>query len=579
MEAYNYGKRLNGEPVSAGIAIGSVYKFIPQRYRAEEAYCPSERVPAEWSRAQGAFFEAVKELDQMQAMFSEQDKNKAMIFAAHQELLKDEELREAVYTGIAETHYTAEYSVEVAITAFTEMLSMVADPLIAARCADLGDIKNRILRILSGEKEKNLSHLPGPVIVVAKDLLPSDTAMLDTDNTLGIITEEGSRTSHSAIIARSMHIPAVLSVKNAMKETEEGQILVLDALIGSILLEPDKETLVAYEQKKKAYCSQKQETEKYISANPCTSDGVLIELGLNIGDANKDRHQAYADFIGLFRSEFLYMESNHMPTEEEQFLSYRQVLEQAEGKTVTLRTLDIGGDKTLPYFTLPREENPFLGQRALRLCFAHAELLHTQLRAAYRAAAYGNMQIMFPMAGSLEDFRRAKEMALSVKEELCREGKPVPQVPLGVMIEIPAMAMIADLIAQEVDFASVGTNDLCQYMCAADRMNAQVAAYYQCFSPAMVRVLKGVAEAFNVLQKPISVCGEMGGDPMGAMLLIGLGWRKLSMSGSNLAAVKEMICTHTLRQMEELGVEALQCRTEAEVKALLTQAIAERKCT
>lgn len=564
---------LKGTPVSKGIAMGRAYLYGGEEYKAEAAHCLPEKASQEMERVQKAIDKAAEELQNMQAFFAEQDEDRALIFGAQEELLEDEELEETIRQGILEEAYTAEYAVSSAFSAFAEILSMVDDPLIAARTADLRDVEKRVLRILAGKTEKNLSCLKESVIIVARDLLPSDTAMLDTAHTLGIVTEIGSTTSHSAIIARSMKLPAVLGIENAVKEIQDGAFLVLDAVEGKVLLQPEEETVRVYEAKQAEFYGRQQETERYLKAKPCTKDGIAIELGLNIGGTELNEGYAHADFIGLFRSEFLYMESSHMPTEEEQFRAYRQVLEQAEGKAVTLRTLDIGGDKVLPYFALPKEENPFLGQRALRLCFANEDLFHAQLRAAYRASVYGNLQIMFPMVGSLEDFRRAKEAALAVRTELLGEGLDVPQVPLGVMIEVPSAAMTADLIAKEADFASVGTNDLCQYLCAADRMNTTVSQYYQSYSPAMLRTLKQVADAFTQENKPVCVCGEMGGDPMAAMLLIGLGWRKLSMSASNLAAVKEMICKHTLQQMEQVTAAALKCATEEEVKALATAAL------
>lgn len=504
---------LRGTPVSKGIAMGRAYLYGGEEYKAEAAHCPPEKTSQELERVQKAMDKAAEELQNMQTFFAERDEDRALIFSAQEELLEDEELGDTIRQEILGEAYTAEYAVSSAFSAFTEILSMVDDPLIAARTADLRDIEKRVLRILAGKPEKNLSCLKESVIVVARDLLPSDTAMLDTAHTLGIITEIGSTTSHSAIIARSMKLPAVLGIENAVQEIQDGAFLVLDAVEGKVLLQPEEETIHAYEAKQAEFYGRQQETEQYLKAKPCTKDGIAIELGLNIGGTELNEGYAYADFIGLFRSEFLYMESSHMPMEEEQFRAYRQVLEQAEGKTVTLRTLDIGGDKILPYFALPKEENPFLGQRALRLCFANEDLFRAQLRAAYRASVYGNLQIMFPMVGSLEDFRCAKEAALAVRAELLEEGLDVPQVPLGVMIEVPSAAMTADLIAQEADFASVGTNDLCQYLCAADRMNTTVSQYYQSYSPAMLRTLKQVADAFTQANKPVCVCGEMGGIP------------------------------------------------------------------
>ena len=564
---------LRGAPVSKGVAIGKAYLYRPVSYSTPEAYCKPEEASAEYARVKAAIDNAVEELESIQASFSDRDADKAMIFAAHQELLEDEELLESIEMGIMDENRTAEYGVASAFSDFIELLSMVDDPMIAARTADLQDVRNRVLRLLAGDEEKNLSRLPGDVIIVAHDLLPSDTATLDREHVLGILTEIGSGTSHSAIIARSMHLPAILGVPDALDKIEDGAMIILDAMDGQVLLDPDEAALADYRAREEAFRIRRAQIEKYIDAEPITKDGVRIDLGLNIGSDAADDNYNYTNFVGLFRSEFLYMESDHLPTEDEQFEAYRRVLQHAKGNPVTLRTLDIGGDKKLPYMPLPEEENPFMGQRALRLCLANEGLFRTQLRAAYRASVYGTLWIMFPMVGSLDDLRKAKAFANSVRNELIAEGLEIPEVPLGIMIEIPSIAMIAPLAAEEADFASVGTNDLCQYLCAADRMNAAVADCYQSFSPAMLFTLKRIVDAFNAAGKPISVCGEMGGDPMAALLLIGFGWRKLSMSGSGIAAVKEMIATHTLEEMQQIAEKALTLKTEEEVKALVKEAL------
>jgi len=564
---------LRGAPVSKGIAIGKAYLYRPVSYQTPEAYCKPEEAAAEYARVKEAIDAALEELQSIQFSFSEEDADKGMIFAAHQELLEDEELLESIEMGIMEENRTAEYGVGAAFSDFIEILSLVNDPLIAARTADLQDVRNRVLRILAGDEEKNLSRLPGDVIIVAHDLLPSDTATLDRAHVLGILTEIGSGTSHSAIIARSMHLPAVLGVPDCLDKIEDGAEIILDAIEGQVFLAPEAALVEDYAKKREAFLARLAQTEKYLAAEPITKDGVRIDIGLNIGSDAADENYNYTDFVGLFRSEFLYMESDHLPTEDEQFEAYKNVLQHAKGKPVTLRTLDIGGDKKLPYMPLPEEENPFMGQRALRLCLANEGLFRTQLRAAYRASVYGTLWIMFPMVGSLDDLRKAKAFANKVRDELIAEGLEIPEVPLGIMIEIPSIAMIAPLAAEEADFASVGTNDLCQYLCAADRMNAAVTDCYQSFSPAMLFTLKRIVDAFNAAGKPISVCGEMGGDPMAALLLIGFGWHKLSMSGSGIAGVKEMIATHTVDEMRQIAEKALTLHTEAEVKALVAEAL------
>ena len=397
--------------------------------------------------------------------------------------------------------------------------------------------------------------------------MPSDTANLDRDHVKGLITEVGGSNSHCAILARSFSLPAILGAEDAMTQVQDGQDLILDGLTGQIWLDFSEEEKEQYEQKRQLWKKQIEEEQTYLLRPGATKDEVRIALGINVGSDAYDIEGAAYDFIGLFRTEFLYMENDHMPTEEEQFSVYRRILEGAKRKPVTLRTLDIGGDKTLPYFSLPKEDNPFLGERALRLCFSHMEIFETQVRAALRASVYGNLQIMFPMVGSMEDIRKAKEAVRKVMDALDQEGIVYdPKVKIGVMIEIPSLALQADLVAQEVDFASIGSNDLTQYVCAADRMNAAMETYYQTYAPAMIRLLGFVFESFQKVNKPISVCGEMAGNPKGAALLVGLGARKLSMNAAMLAAVKAELARHTIDELEKMAKTCQGLCTEKEIK-------------
>ncbi len=558
-----------GTPVSRGIAIGAAYRYRPAVYVVRQGDCAAGGAAAERARFELARQAAIAELKRTRASFPESAAGQAMIFAAHEELLNDEEVLEAIYEGVDVEHRNAEYAVSEAFEAFIALLSGVQDATIASRTADLWDVRNRLLRLLSGGEEKNLSRLPGPVIIVAHDLLPSDTATMDRENVLGIITEVGAAASHSAIIAKSMNIPAVLGVADALELVQDGEALILDAVEGRVLRSPNEATLASYRARAEEFRAQRTLAARYLNLEARTSDGVRLEIGLNIGSDAPDEHYRHADFVGLFRTEFLYMESDHLPSEQEQFEAYRRVLLLAEGKPVTLRTLDIGGDKKLPYLALPEEENPFLGRRALRLCLDEEDIFRSQLRAAYRASVFGRLQIMFPMVGSLDDIARAKAAALSAREELAAEGVAMGEVPIGIMIEIPAIAVIADLAAEAVDFASIGTNDLCQYLCAADRMNAAAARYYQSFSPAMLRTLRHVIDAFDAAGKPLSICGEMGGDPDAVLLLAGMGLKKLSMSGSAIAEVKAALAAHSSGELKTLAAQALRCGTEEEVRALV----------
>ncbi len=563
---------LKGNPVSPGVALGEAFLYQVPVYEVLESYVEKGSERKYMDSLELALYKANSELEDLMAALMESEPDKAKIFAAHREILGDEEILEMLKEAVEEEGKHPDFAVKSVFDKFIELIGNVKDPLIAARTADLKDVCNRLLRILKGEKEKNLSSLPENSIVVAKDLLPSDTATIDRAHVAGIITEAGGAASHTAIIARGYRIPAVAGVDKVLEIIEDGTTLVLDALTGEITVSPDEKKKKAAVLKAEDFKNQKAEAEKFESKPAVTADGIKVEIGINIGTDKFCVPFENYDFVGLFRTEFLYMESNHLPTEEEQLESYKRVLEQAKGKPVTLRTLDIGGDKTLSYMQLPKEGNPFLGNRALRLCFKHTDLFETQLRAALRASAFGPLQIMFPMVGSIEDIRRAKAAVLAVKEQLRREKQSFNEnTGVGVMIEIPAAAVIADLVAEEVDFASVGTNDLAQYLCAADRMNPETAVYYQSMSPAMLRVLGTIFEAFHRKGKPVSVCGELAGDPEAAVLLAGLGLRKFSMSESGIAQIKAVLAGINTEKARETALICKQLCTEKEVKEYLAE--------
>jgi len=565
---------IKGNPVSPGIVLGKifVYEKPSGQNLVRREYFETGGEEAELSLFNVAMETALGELDAVIARLeADGAPDKAKIFEAHKELLTDEELLENIEQSIVNDKKLPEFAVDEAFDEFIELLGNAGDALIAERTADLRDVRDRLLRVLWGGAEVNLSRLDGPVIIAAYDLLPSDTATLDRENVLGIITETGGATSHTAIIANSYNIPAILGVGEAIKMLKNGMFAGMDAITGEIFLEPDAEEILRLEAKA---CRAKEiaaEEAKFAGLTATTKDGTRFDTGINIGSAEKIPAYAYCDFVGLFRTEFLYMDNDHLPGEDEQFEAYRRVMENAAGKPVTLRTLDIGGDKTLSYMELPKEENPFMGKRALRLCLDRTDIFRDQLRAAIRAAVFGEMWIMLPMVGSLDDIRRAREFFDNVKTGLDADGIPRGEPKFGIMIEIPSIAAVADLAAGEVDFASIGTNDLCQYLCAADRMNPAVDEYYQSFSPAMVRILGTVAEAFDKLQKPLSVCGEMAGDVAGAILLAGLGYRKLSMSGGKLARVKAALSRITISEAEEAARAAKIARTQAEVMSIVDQ--------
>ena len=569
---------LKGNPVSRGIALAKVYVYKAFKADVHESYFEAGQEAAKFKQFTDAVAAAEAELDTIVASLSVESPEKAKIFTAHIEILNDEEVAEEVKDMIYSSKAMPDYAVDMVFTEFAILLEKAKDSLIAARAADLRDVRNRVLRILKGEKEQNLANLREKVVVVAHDLLPSDTATLDRSHVMGIVTEVGGATSHTAIIARSYKIPAVLGVPEATEIMQNGDMIVLDALKGQVLLEPERATISEYEVKLEEFLKSEKQTAEYLGRIPLVASGERFSVGLNIGSTEPDEGFKYVDFVGLFRTEFLYMESEHMPTEDEQFAAYKKVLANAMGNPVTLRTLDIGGDKSLRYLVLPKEDNPFLGNRALRLCLDMPDMFRTQLRAALRASAFGPMQIMFPMVGTIDDVRAGNAAVEAVKAELRAEGIPFDEkIKVGIMIEIPSIAMIADLAAKETDFASVGTNDLTQYLHAVDRMNPKLITYYQSSSPAMFRILGKIFKEYNEANKQVSVCGELAGDPLAAIVLFGLGLRKFSMNASNIAHVKRMLSLFTLAETEEIAEKVVNMDTQADVEAFLKAEVAKRE--
>lgn len=568
---------LKGNPVSRGIALGKVYIYKAFKADVHESYFEAGKEDDFYTKYQDAVKTAEKELNSIITSMTEESPEKAKIFTAHVEILMDEEVEEGVKEMIYESRTMPDYAVDEVYTDFANLLEKAKDPLIAARAADLRDVRNRVLRILKGEKESNLSSLRESVIVVAHDLLPSDTATMDRNRVMGIITEVGGATSHTAIIARSYKIPALLGVADATAIVSNGDNVIMDALAGKVLLDPEKETIKEYQEKLVEYIKEERETSQYLDKIPLVASGERYSIGLNIGSTDPDENFKYVDFVGLFRTEFVYMNSEHMPTEQEQFDAYKKVLANAMGNPVTLRTLDIGGDKSLRYMVMPKEDNPFLGNRALRLCLDHVEIFKTQLRAALRASAFGPMQIMFPMVGTIDDIRAAKAVVDEVKENLRKNGIAFDEkIAIGIMIEIPSIGLIADLAAKEVDFASVGTNDLTQYLHAVDRMNPAITGYYQSLSPSMLRILGRIFAEFNKAGKPISVCGELAGDHLGALVMFGLGLRKFSMNAANIGRVKRTLSLFTLEEAKDIARKSQNLNTEAEVIAYLKTEVEKR---
>jgi phosphotransferase system enzyme I (PtsI) len=563
---------LTGKGAAPGIAVGRVYVYNKNFRIPAEAFVKEGEQQSQLDRYLTVKKQALQELEGIRFSLQKIDPGKAEIFIAHQEIVEDIIINDEIPAKILKERWAGDWAIYQVYQNVLDVLRKTPDPLISERASDFDDVRALLLRLWYGQENDGLSALKEPVIIAAHELMPSDTAGLNRDKVLAIITEAGGVTSHTAIIAKSYGIPAVLGIEGLLDFVKQGQLAAVNAEEGTVILDPEESVAGEYIKKNGALNRGRQDAELFRDREGRTLDGVKIDIGLNISGANDNELKAetFVDFAGLFRTEFLYMGRNTLPAEEEQFKVYRRVLECFGEKPVILRTLDIGGDKQLSSMTLPREENPFLGNRALRFCFSNPEIFKAQIRAALRAAVYGDLWLMLPMVGSIDDIRRAKEQIALVGAELKKEGKQAAEVKIGIMIEIPSIALVADLAAKEVDFASIGSNDLCQYLCAADRMNNAVESYYQSYHPAMFRIIKKTAAGFTEAGKPISICGELGGDPAAAPALIGLGIRKLSMGEASVAEVKRAVASVTLKHCEEIAAKVLSFSTAAEIENFLS---------
>ena len=564
---------LKGNGVSPGIAVGNIFIYGTTQIIPDEGLCAPGEEQAQIDQYGAVKKKAIDELKHLVARMEKNDPEKAKIFTAHQDIVNDVAINEEIPGKIQNEHWNGDWAIYKIYENFIRMVKKAKDPLIAERASDFEDVRGRLLRLWHGGSEKGL-HAPGrQVIIAARELLPSDTASMDPCKVLAILTETGGLTSHSAIIARSYGIPAILGIPALLENVRQDQRAVVNAVEGTVYLDPDTAMIDEYAKKTEAWRKEKENTEVFRKINAHTKDNVKIDIALNIASADEKELEAagYTDSVGLFRTEFLYMGRPDLPPEEEQFYLYKKVLESFAPRPVTLRTLDIGGDKTLESMGLPKEENPFLGNRALRLCFANPEIFTTQIRACLRAAMYGNLWIMLPMVGSMDDIRRAQEFIQKAKDGLKKEGVPCGDYKLGIMVEIPSIALVAGHAAKEVDFASIGSNDLCQYLCAADRMNSAVENYYQSYHPALFKLIGETVKAFANEGKPVSVCGELGGDPLAAPVLVGLGVTKLSMGAASVANIKRTISCLTMEKAVEMAQKVLELATDNEVRTYLLE--------
>lgn len=566
--------RLMGIAASDGIAIGRAYLLTEPDLTFEKRTV--EDPEGEITRFLDSFEKAKKEVQAIRDHVAKAvGEEEAQVFDAHVMVLSDPELMNSIKDNIQTNRVNAEQAVHDVTTMFIQMFEAMEDnPYMQERAADIRDVSERVMSHLLGVKIPTPSTIKEEVVIVARDLTPSDTAQLNRQYVKGFVTDIGGRTSHSAIMARSLEIPAVVGTQSVTTQVTDGDMVIIDGLDGNIIINPDGETLAKYQEKATVYEAQKTEWAKLKNAATVTKDGKHVELGANIGTP-KDLTGVLAngaEAIGLYRTEFLYMDSDTFPSEEEQFEAYKTVLQEMDGKPVVVRTMDIGGDKELPYLELPEEMNPFLGYRAIRICLAEPEMFRTQLRALLRASVYGTLRIMFPMIATLNEFRAAKQLLEEEKAKLIEEGVEVSNdIQVGIMIEIPAAAVLAHQFAKEVDFFSVGTNDLIQYTMAADRMSQQVSYLYQPYNPSILTLLKHVIDSAHAQGKWVGMCGEMAGDQMAVPLLLGLGLDEFSMSASSILQTRSLLAKLDTNEMKELADKAInECTTVEEVMELVT---------
>ena len=564
-------KMIKGIAASPGISIAKAFRLQDPDLTVIQSRVsnPGEEI----IRFEKAIDKSRKELTVIQDYATKElGEDKAEIFAAHLLILEDPELINPIKDKIANDWVNAEFALNEVAVMFVSMFENMENQYMKERAADIKDVKKRILANLLGVSISNPSMISEEVIIIAEDLTPSDTAQLNRKYAKGFTTDIGGRTSHSAIMARSLEIPAVVGTKTVTSTIENGMKVIIDGLDGKVIVNPNEDEVKLYQKKKVAYEAQKVEWAKLVHEKTVTSDDYEVELVANIGTPQDVQGvlDNGGEGVGLYRTEFLYMGRDTFPTEEEQFEAYKSVLERLGDKPVVVRTLDIGGDKELSYLNLPKEMNPFLGYRAIRLCLEMQDMFRTQLRALLRASIFGNLKIMFPMIATLDEFREAKSILIEEKEKLQKNDVKVSDhIEVGIMVEIPSTAVLADVFAKEVDFFSIGTNDLIQYTFAADRMNEQVSYLYQPYNPAILRLVKNVIDAAHNEGKWVGMCGEMAGDEIAIPILIGLGLDEFSMSATSILPARSQILKLNKEELKEAAKQVLAMGTAEEVKTYI----------
>jgi len=568
-------ERLKGIPASRGICVGPIFQFVRQKLIIEETAVGDP--VAEVERLDEAIEKAKEQIERIyEKALGESSEADAEIFHAHKLILEDPELLTAAKKKINEQQASAEFAMMQTSQEFADIMAAMNDEYFSARATDIMDVGSRVARILLGIAETPTANLKVPSVIAADDLTPSDTVMLDKSLVLGFCTARGSATSHTAILARGLGIPAVAGAGEELLAVKDGTKMIVDGTKGEVIIDPVAALEEEFVQRKKAAETIQAKAMEHAVEPAVTKDGVQVEVVANIGNVEgaKNAVEHGAEGVGLLRTEFLYLERNSLPSEDEQYEAYRAILDVFGQMPVILRTLDVGGDKEIPYMGLEQEANSFLGQRALRLCLVRPDIFKPQLRAALRAGTERNLKIMYPMVATASEVRKAGHVLEKCRQELEKERTAyADDIEIGIMVEIPSAALVADQLAKEVDFFSIGTNDLSQYTMAADRTNPKVSGLSDAFFPAVLRLVRDVITAAHAEGKWVGMCGELAGEPLAAPILLGLGLDEFSMSPPMVPVIKQIIRNLSAEEMKDLAVEALKLETPDEIKGLIKERV------
>jgi phosphotransferase system enzyme I (PtsI) len=568
---------VKGLGVSPGIGIGKAVVIDKASINITKNYIKD--AGNELDRLMNAIEAAKEQLNELYvSTIDELGEKEAQIFKSHEMMLEDDTFISDVENRIKQEGVNAEYALNETSNVYIKMFQSIEDEYLRERAEDIKDVMNRVIRILMGISSVDFSNLKENSIIVAKDLTPSDTAQIDRTKVAAMITEIGGKTSHAAIIARIMGIPTVVGLNNITDKIKNGDTVICDGKTGKVLVNPNAKQLFYFTKKKNIEDEIRNELKNQIGLPSVTKDGFKISLTANIGVPN-DVDMALendAEGIGLFRSEFIFMNREHQPTEDEQFEQYKEVLVKMGDKPVIIRTLDIGGDKNVPYIDIPKEMNPFLGYRAIRLCLGNVEVFRTQLRAILRASVYGNVKIMIPMISTMKELKDSKKILQQAKDELTKEGiKFKKDIEIGIMIEIPSAAIISDLLAREVDFFSIGTNDLIQYTMAVDRMNSKLSYLYSQYHPALLRLIKGIIDNAHEAGIWVGMCGEAAGDPKLIPVFVGMGLDEFSMNSPSILRARYIVRNLNKADMELIAKSTLNMENALEVEEYLSCVFAD----